>query len=133
MSVVLDPEDAPANAAAELGTLGTYRLLDRVGAGGLGDVFRSRDTRHGRTVAIKQVPRGLSADPARLASLKATCSALAPFSHPGVAMLYECDQDDGQWFLAQEYVAGQSLTQLLGGNRSIRGARWRLPSRSPTR
>ena len=115
MSVVLDPEDAPANAAAGLGTLGTYRLLERVGAGALGEVFRSRDTRHGRTVAIKRVPGGLSADIARLTSLKATCSALVPFSHPGVAMLYECDQDDGQWFLAQEYVAGQSLTQLLGG------------------
>jgi serine/threonine protein kinase len=115
MSVVLDPDDASANTAAELGTLGTYRLLERVGAGALGEVFRSRDTRHGRTVAIKRVPGGLSADPARLASLNATCSRLVPFSHPGVAMLYECDQDDGQWFLAQEYVAGQSLTQLLGG------------------
>jgi serine/threonine protein kinase len=115
MSVVLEPEDAPATTAAELGTLGTYRLLERVGAGALGEVFRSRDTRHGRTVAIKRVPGGLSADPARLASLRATCAALVPFSHPGIAMLYECDQDDGQWFQAQEYVSGQSLAQLLAG------------------
>ena len=115
MSVVLDSDDTAATGGGTLGTLGAYRLLERVGAGALGEVFRSRDTRHGRTVAIKRVPGGLSADPARLASLRETCSRLAPLSHPGVAMLYECDQDDGQWFLAQEYVAGQSLTQLLAG------------------
>ena len=115
MSVVLDPEDASVSGAAEPGTLGTYHLLERVGAGALGEVFRSRDTRHGRTVAIKRVPAVLSADAARLAALRATCATLTTLSHPGVAMLYECDQDDGQWFVAQEYVAGQSLTQLLGG------------------
>ena len=115
MSVVLDPEDASLHGAAELGTLGTYRLLERVGAGALGEVFRSRDTRHGRTVAIKRVPAVLSADAARLAALRDTCATLTPLSHPGVAMLYECEQDDGQWYLAQEFVAGQSLTQLLGG------------------
>jgi serine/threonine protein kinase len=115
MSLVLDPEDASVNGAGDLGTLGTYRLLERVGVGALGEVFRSRDTRHGRTVAIKRVPAALSADATRLSALRDACATLAPHSHPGVAMLYECDQDDGQWFLAQEFVAGQSLTQLLAG------------------
>lgn len=114
MSLVADPEDASV-PGAELGTLGSYRLLERVGAGALGEVFRSRDTRHGRTVAIKRVPGALSADADRLRLLRDTCATLTPLSHPGVAMLYECDRDDGQWFLAQEYVAGQSLTQVLGG------------------
>lgn len=115
MSVVIDPEGSAVDRAVELGRLGSYQLLERIGAGAIGEVFRARDTRHGRTVAVKKITAGLAADSDRLAELTKTASRLTSISHPGVAMLYECDSDDGQWFLAQEFVAGQSLTQLLGG------------------
>lgn len=105
-----DPESRPA-----LGELGGYQLLERIGAGALGEVFRARDTVHGRTVAIKRVPAALAADDERLGLLRDTALALTAVSHPGVAMLYECGDDDGQTFLAQEFVPGQTLRTLLGG------------------
>lgn len=105
-----DPDGRPA-----LGELGGYQLLERIGAGALGEVFRARDTVHGRTVALKRVPAALAADDDRLGLLRDTALALTAVSHPGVAMLYECGDDDGQTFLAQEFVPGQALRTLLGG------------------
>jgi serine/threonine protein kinase len=115
MSVAADPEGT-VEGTSELGTLGAYQLLERVGAGALGEVFRARDTRHGRTVAVKRIPAVLAADSRRLTALEQAAARLGAVSHPGVAMLYECACDDGQWFLAQEFVAGQPLVQLLGGH-----------------
>jgi len=110
-----DPNSQAHEARTPIGELGGYQLLERVGAGGLGDVFRARDTVHGRTVAIKRVPSGLAADEAWCSALHDAAASLAAVSHPGVAMLYECGHSDGQMFLAQEFVPGQTLTKLLGG------------------
>lgn len=98
-----------------LGELGGYQLLERIGAGALGEVFRARDTVHGRTVALKRVPAAFAADEQRLDLLRDTALTLTQVSHPGVAMLYECGAEDGESFVAQEFVPGQSLTQLLAG------------------
>jgi serine/threonine protein kinase len=113
MTLVADPQGSSLEGA--LGALGGYQLLERVGAGGLGEVFRARDTRHGRTVAIKRLPGRLTADSVRLDALRQTAERLSAVSHPGIAMLYECSSDDRQGFLAQEFVAGQWLPQLLAG------------------
>ena len=115
MTLVADPNAQAHEVRAPIAELGVYQLLERVGAGALGEVFRARDTVHGRTVAIKRVPSGLVADDAWCSALHDTAASLAAVSHPGVAMLYECGQSDGQMFLAQEFVPGQSLTKLLGG------------------
>jgi serine/threonine protein kinase len=115
MSVVGDPDETAADRTSEPAALGSYQLLERIGVGALGEVFRARDTLHGRTVAIKRIPSALAADADRLATLEETAARLTAVTHPGVAMLYECACDDGQWFLAQEFVAGQPLPQLLGG------------------
>jgi serine/threonine protein kinase len=95
--------------------IGAYQLLEPLGHGGLGDAFRARDTVHGRTVVIKRVPPDLAADEAWLSRLRDACAAVASVSHPGVAMLYECTTRDGETFLSQEFVSGQSLTALLAG------------------
>ena len=65
MTQVTDP-NVPAPNTAQLGELGGYQLLERIGAGALGDVFRARDTVHGRTVAVKRIPAALMADDERL-------------------------------------------------------------------
>lgn len=115
MTLVTDPR-APGNGPpAPLAELGGYQLLERIGAGALGEVFRARDTVHGRTVALKRVPAALTADEHRLGLLRDTALTLAQVSHPGVAMLYECGDEDCQTFLAQEFVPGQTLTQVLAG------------------
>jgi serine/threonine protein kinase len=98
-----------------LGDIGGYQLLERIGAGALGEVFRARDTVHGRTVLIKRVPAALAADEERLIQLRDTAMALAAVSHPGVAVVYECGDDDGQTFLAQEFVPGQPLAAVIAG------------------
>jgi eukaryotic-like serine/threonine-protein kinase len=96
-------------------TLGPYEILDRVGAGGLGEVLRARDLRHGRTVAIKCLPEALASDPARIAAFTATAGRLAGVSHPHVAALYETGVGDGRSYVALEYVPGRTLTQVMAG------------------
>ncbi len=115
MSHVTDPRSHGLDSRAPAGQLGVYQLLERIGAGALGQVFRARDTVHGRTVAIKRVPAALTADAARLGLLSRTATNLSRVSHPGVAMLYECGVHDGELFVAHEFVPGQSITTLLGG------------------
>lgn len=109
------PTPQTPEARPPLGELGGYQLLERIGAGALGEVFRARDTVHGRTVALKRVPAAFAADEQRLDLLRDTALTLTHVSHPGIAMLYECGAEDGESFVAQEFVPGQSLTQLLAG------------------
>ena len=116
MMLVANPSDVSgAESRTPLAVLGVYHLLERVGAGGLGEVFRARDTVHGRTVAIKRVPAGVATDATRARALRATAEKLAALSHPGVALLYECGEEQGELFLVQEFTPGQTLAQLLGG------------------
>ena len=92
-----------------------YRLLDRLGEGGLGEVFRARDTKVGRTVALKLLPRGFLDKPARRDRFLADAGAAASLSHPNIATLFEVGEHDGQAYLAYEFVSGESLRQQLAG------------------
>jgi len=105
----------PADATPAPGMIGPYQVLDRLGAGGLGEVFRARDTVHGRTVAVKRVPSAIAPDSARAVELRTIAQSLGRASHPGVAALYECGEQDGALYLAHEYVPGQRLSELVGG------------------
>ena len=96
-------------------SLGHYKILDRVGAGGLGEVYRARDTRLGRTVAIKVVAADVTADPARRERFLREARATAALSHPNIAALYEIGEDQGQIFLAFEFVPGETLKSVIGG------------------
>ena len=96
-------------------TLAHYRLLEQIGAGGLGDVFRARDTKVGRTVAIKIVPDAIAGDPDARARLVADARLAASVSHPNVATLFEVGEDQGHLFLAIEFVPGEPLRQVIGG------------------
>jgi len=97
-------------------TLGQYKILDRIGAGGMGELFRARDTRLGRTVAVKVVSAEVAADPARRERLLQDAQAATKLSHPNIATLYEVGEDQGQLFLAYEYVPGTTLNAVIGGN-----------------
>jgi serine/threonine protein kinase len=95
--------------------VGTYKLLERLGAGGLGEVYRARDTKTGRTVAIKAVSRGVTDTPARRQALIADATAVARLSHPNVAVLFEVGETEDQTvFLAYEYVLGETLRAVIG-------------------
>lgn len=96
-------------------TIAHYRLLDRIGEGGLGEVFRARDTKVGRTVALKTLPRGLLDKRTRRDRFLADAAAAAALSHPNIATLFDVGEDNGRWYLAYEFVAGESLRQQMAG------------------
>ena len=96
-------------------TLGHYKVLDRIGAGGIGDVYRARDTQLGRTVAIKVVARAIAADPARRDSFLRDARAAAALSHPNIAALYEVGDDQHELFLVLEFVPGETLRTAIAG------------------
>jgi TolB-like protein len=97
-------------------TLAHYKLLDRIGAGGMGEVYRARDTRLGRTVAIKVLADAVAHDPERRDRLLRDARATAALSHPNIAALYEIGEDRGCLFLAFEFVPGDTLTVVIGGH-----------------
>jgi eukaryotic-like serine/threonine-protein kinase len=95
--------------------LGHYRILDRIGSGGIGDVFRARDTRLGRTTAIKVVRRDIAADPERRRQLLLDAEAATALSHPNIAALYEIGEDRDRLYLVFEFVPGEPLARLIAG------------------
>jgi serine/threonine protein kinase len=99
-------------------SLGHYKILDRIGAGTLGDVYRARDTRLGRTVAVKLPGPDLQADRSRLDALSHDARAASVLSHPNIAALYEVgrdEEDGGRLFLVFEFVPGEPLKRVIGG------------------
>ena len=96
-------------------SLGDYKILERIGAGGMGEVFRARDTRRGRTVAIKVIGPQIADDPGRRERFLEEARAAATLSHPNIAALYEIGEDQGQLFLVFEFVPGESLKTVIGG------------------
>jgi non-specific serine/threonine protein kinase len=98
-----------------LETLGQYKILDRIGAGGMGEVYRARDTRLGRTVAIKVLPADVGGDPVRRERFVREARATAALSHPNIAALYEIGEDQGHIFLVFEFVPGGTLKSVIAG------------------
>jgi TolB-like protein len=96
-------------------TLGHYKILDRIGAGGIGEVYRARDTRLGRTVAIKVLAPDVAGDPDRRDRFLREARAAAALSHPNIAALYEIGEDQAHLFLVFEFVPGETLKSVIGG------------------
>jgi len=96
-------------------SLGDYKILDRIGEGGMGEVWRARDTRLGRTVALKVLDPHVTADPERRARFLEEARAAAALSHPNIAALYGIGEDQGELFLVFEFVPGENLKSVIGG------------------
>jgi serine/threonine protein kinase len=92
-----------------------YNLLEKIGEGGIGEVFRARDTKVGRTVALKVVAKAIAADPDRLHRLLEDARVASVLSHPNIATLWDVGEADGQTYLAYEFAAGRSLREESGG------------------
>jgi serine/threonine protein kinase len=95
--------------------LGRYRLGPRLGAGGMGEVFRARDEQLDRDVAIKMLPPGSFDDPEARARLVREARAAAALNHPNVCTVYEVADAGGRQFIAMELVEGQTLSAVLAG------------------
>jgi serine/threonine protein kinase len=92
-----------------------YNILEPIGTGGLGDVFRARDTQVGRTVALKIVDPRIVADGERLERLARDAEAAMRLSHPNIATLWDAGETAGKAYLAYEYIAGRSLREEAAG------------------
>ncbi len=95
------------------GTLGPYEIMTQIGAGGMGVVYRARDKRLQRDVAIKVFPPGVQIDEAARRRFRKEALALAKLNHPNIATVYDVGEQDGTDYLVMEYVAGQPLSERL--------------------
>src|ERR1700737_2373926 len=89
--------------------LGPYEILAPLGAGGMGEVYRARDTKLDREVAIKVLPAALAQDPERLARFEREAKVLASLNHPNIAQIYGIEESNGVRALVMELVPGQTL------------------------
>lgn len=94
-------------------TLGRYRVLDKLGAGGMGEVWRAQDTLLDREVAIKVLPEAVASDPERLARFDREVRAVAALSHPNVLAIHDFGTDRGITFAVTELLRGETLGRLL--------------------
>jgi Tol biopolymer transport system component len=102
--------------------LGAYEILSLIGSGGMGEVYRARDPRLGREVAVKVLPAAVSTDPDRLHRFEQEARAAAALSHPNILTIHEISSADGTLYVVSELLEGQTLREVLG-----RGA---LPTRT---
>ena len=112
------PADAhvvPAVTPADMSghTLGGYHLEALLGAGGMGEVYRARDSKLGRDVAIKVLTRAMTGDSERLARFEREARMLAALNHPNICAIYGLEEADGLRFLILELVDGETLAQKL--------------------
>jgi serine/threonine protein kinase/Tfp pilus assembly protein PilF len=93
--------------------LGAYEIVSPIGAGGMGEVYRARDTRLERTVAIKVLPADLSSDPDRRERFDREARAISSLNHPHICILHDIGNQDGTSFLVMEYLEGETLASRL--------------------
>jgi two-component system LytT family response regulator len=96
-------------------TLSHYRVLEELGRGGMGVVYRALDTTLGREVALKVLAKARGDDPEQTRRLEQEARATASLAHPAVSVIYEIDEADGETFIAMELVRGRPLAALIAG------------------
>src|SRR5262245_5216408 len=93
--------------------LGPYEILGPLGAGGMGEVYRARDTRLGREVAIKVLPAELASDASRLKRFEKEARSASSLNHPNIVTVYDVGSENDVSFIAMERVDGETLRRLL--------------------
>jgi len=95
--------------------LGPYEIVGALGAGGMGEVYRARDTRLGREVAIKILPASFASDPERLRRFEQEARAVAALNHPNILAVHDIGTEDGAPFLVTELLEGETLRERVRG------------------
>ena len=104
---------APSRALTAGTKLGPYEIIAPLGAGGMGEVYRARDTHLGRTVAIKILPAAFSADQDRLHRFKEEARSASALNHPNIITIHDLGQEGSTHYIAMELVEGKTLRELL--------------------
>ena len=97
-------------------TLGHYKIVGKLGHGGMGEVFRAEDTKLKREVALKVLPSDLSGDEERLSRFQREAESIAALNHPNIVTIYSVEEDGGTHFLTMELVGGKSLDKIIQKN-----------------
>src|SRR6187397_1924820 len=93
--------------------LGVYEILAKLGEGGMGEVFRARDAKLAREVAIKVLPASVASDADRIGRFQREAQLLAALNHPGIGAIYGFERDESLPFLVLELIEGQTLAERL--------------------